>query len=93
MPAIDDGGRYRRLWKSLINIATSTRSPASSDDKKSFVVSSVVSRSCVSHDSPDLKPCWNMVSILCRSKWFNMCSIIKILHEIDVNETGLYFWV
>ena len=41
------------------NIATSTRSLASSDDKKSLVVS----RSCVSHESPDLKPCWNLVRL------------------------------
>ena len=84
LPAGDDEGRCRRPWK----IATSTCSPASSDDKKWLVVS----RSYVSHESPDLKPCWNLVRILCRSKWFKMCFTIicsRILHEIKVKETGL----
>ena len=66
------------------NIATSTRPPASSDDNKSFVVS----RSCcVSHQL-----CWNLVILLCKSKWFKMCFTMiysNILHEIDDKETGL----
>ena len=65
------------------NIAASTRSPASSDDNKSFVVS----RSCVSHQL-----CWNLVILLCKSKWFKICFTMiysNILHQLDVKETGL----
>ena len=50
-----------------------------------------VTRSCVSHENPDLKPWFNFLKTLFFSRWFNKCLQIicsSNFHDIDISETG-----